>query len=116
KNPLTPIQLSAERMGRHFAGAPEATRALVEERTSAIVTEVESLKALVDEVAQFARMPAPRAVPANLNAVLTETRAFYSGVGTGIAIDRELAPALPPVRLDVEQIRRVVINLIDNAL
>jgi two-component system nitrogen regulation sensor histidine kinase NtrY len=116
KNPLTPIQLSAERMSRHFAGAPEATRALVDECTSAIVTEVESLKALVDEFAQFARMPAPRAVPANLNAVLTETLALYSGLLSGITIDRELAPALPPVRLDVEQIRRVVINLIDNAI
>jgi two-component system nitrogen regulation sensor histidine kinase NtrY len=116
KNPLTPIQLSAERMSRHFSGAPEATRALVDECTAAIVTEVESLKALVDEFAQFARMPAPRAVPANLNAVLTETLALYNGLVTGIAIDRELAPALPPVRLDVEQIRRVVINLIDNAL
>jgi two-component system, NtrC family, nitrogen regulation sensor histidine kinase NtrY len=116
KNPLTPIQLSAERMNRHFAGAPEATRALVDECTSAIVTEVESLKALVDEFAQFARMPAPRAVPANLNAVLTETLALYNGLLRGITIDRELAPALPPVRLDVEQIRRVVINLVDNAI
>jgi two-component system nitrogen regulation sensor histidine kinase NtrY len=116
KNPLTPIQLSAERMNRHFGGAPEATRALVDECTTAIVTEVESLKALVDEFAQFARMPAPRAVPANLNAVLTETMALYNGLLSGITIDRELAPALPPVRLDVEQIRRVVINLIDNAI
>jgi two-component system nitrogen regulation sensor histidine kinase NtrY len=116
KNPLTPIQLSAERMNRHFSGAPEATRALVDECTSAIVTEVESLKALVDEFAQFARMPAPRAVPANLNAVLTETLALYNGLLTGIALERELAPTLPPVRLDVEQIRRVVINLIDNAV
>lgn len=116
KNPLTPIQLSAERMSRHFAGAPEATRALVDECTSAIVTEVESLKALVDEFAQFARMPAPRAVPSNLNAVLSETLALYNGVVTGTIIDREFAPGLPPVRLDVEQIRRVVINLVDNAL
>ena len=115
KNPLTPIQLSAERMGRHFGGAPEATRALVEECTSTIVGEVESLKALVDEFAQFARMPAPRAVPANLNAVLTETLALYSGLFSQIQIDRQFAPALPPVRLDVEQIRRVVINLVDNA-
>ena len=61
-------------------------------------------------------MPAPRAVPANLNAVLTETLALYNGLLSGITIDRELAPALPPVRLDVEQIRRVVINLIDNAI
>jgi len=116
KNPLTPIQLSAERMSRHFAGAPEATRALVDECTSAIGAEVESLKALVDEFAQFARMPAPRAVPSNLNAVLTDTLALYTGVVTGTIIDREFAPGLPPVRLDVEQIRRVVINLVDNAL
>src|SRR6185436_663233 len=77
KNPLTPIQLCAERMRRHFGGAPEATRALVDECTSTIVGEVESLKALVDEFAQFARMPAPRAVPANLNAVLNDTLGLY---------------------------------------
>ena len=116
KNPLTPIQLCAERMGRHFGGAPEATRALVEECTSTIVGEVESLKALVDEFAQFARMPAPRAVPSNLNAVLTDTLALYNGLFSQIRIDRRFAPALPPVRLDVEQIRRVVINLVDNGI
>ena len=80
KNPLTPIQLCAERLRRHFGGAPAATRALVDECTTTIVGEVESLKALVDEFAQFARMPAPRAVPANLNAVLSETLALYSGL------------------------------------
>ena len=116
KNPLTPIQLSAERMGRHFAGAPEATRALVDECTSTIVAEVESLKALVDEFAQFARMPAPRAVPSNLNAVLADTLALYNGIFQQISIEQHLAPSLPPVRLDVEQIRRVVINLVDNAV
>jgi two-component system nitrogen regulation sensor histidine kinase NtrY len=116
KNPLTPIQLSAERMNRHFGGAPEATRALVDECTSTIVAEVESLKALVDEFAQFARMPAPRAVPSNLNAVLSETLALYNGLFQQISIDRNFAPSLPPVRLDVEQIRRVVINLVDNAV
>jgi two-component system nitrogen regulation sensor histidine kinase NtrY len=116
KNPLTPIQLSAERMGRHFAGAPEATRALVDECTSTIVAEVESLKALVDEFAQFARMPAPRAVPSNLNAVLADTLALYNGIFQQISIEQHFAPSLPPVRLDVEQIRRVVINLVDNAV
>jgi two-component system nitrogen regulation sensor histidine kinase NtrY len=116
KNPLTPIQLCAERLGRHFGGAPEPTRALVEECTTTIVGEVESLKALVDEFAQFARMPAPRAVPCNLNAVLTDTLALYNGLFSQIQIDRRFAPALPPVRLDVEQIRRVVINLVDNAI
>ena len=116
KNPLTPIQLSAERMRRHFGGAPEATRALVDECTTTIVGEVESLKALVDEFAQFARMPAPRAVPASLNGVLGETLALYNGLFKHICIERKFAPALPPVRLDVEQIRRVVINLVDNAI
>ena len=55
KNPLTPIQLCAERMRRHFSGAPAATQALVEECTSTIVGEVDSLKALVDEFSQFAQ-------------------------------------------------------------
>jgi two-component system, NtrC family, nitrogen regulation sensor histidine kinase NtrY len=88
----------------------------VDECTTTIVGEVESLKSLVDEFAQFARMPAPKAVPANLNAVLNETLALYKGIIGHITIERKLAPALPPVRLDVEQIRRVVINLVDNAI
>ena len=116
KNPLTPIQLCAERMRRHFGGAPEATRALVDECTMTIVGEVESLKALVDEFAQFARMPAPKAVPSNLNAVLEETLALYKGIASHISLERGLAAGLPPVRLDVEQIRRVVIILVDYAI
>jgi nitrogen fixation/metabolism regulation signal transduction histidine kinase len=116
KNPLTPIQLCAERMRRHFSGAPPAARALVEECTATIVGEVESLKALVDEFAQFARMPAPRAVPSDLNGVLTETLALYTGLFREIQIARRFADGLPSVRVDVEQIRRVVINLVDNAV
>jgi two-component system nitrogen regulation sensor histidine kinase NtrY len=116
KNPLTPIQLCAERMRRQFSGAPPAARALVEECTTTIVGEVESLKALVDEFAQFARMPAPRAVPSDLNGVLTETLALYNGLFREIRIEPQFASALPAVRLDVEQVRRVVINLVDNAV
>jgi two-component system nitrogen regulation sensor histidine kinase NtrY len=116
KNPLTPIQLCAERMRRQFSGAPPAARALVEECTTTIVGEVESLKALVDEFAQFARMPAPRAIPSDLNGVLTETLALYNGLFREIRIEPRLANGLPGVRLDVEQIRRVVINLVDNAV
>ena len=63
KNPLTPIQLCAERLARHFQAAPPATRELVEECTKTIVGEVESLKGLVDEFSQFARMPAPKRIP-----------------------------------------------------
>ena len=116
KNPLTPIQLCAERMRRHFTGAPPASRELVEECTTTIVGEVESLKALVDEFAQFARMPAPKAVASDLNAILTETLALYNGLFREIQIERQFAASLPAVRLDVEQVRRVIINLVDNAV
>jgi two-component system nitrogen regulation sensor histidine kinase NtrY len=116
KNPLTPIQLCAERMRRQFTSAPPPARALVEECTATIVGEVESLKALVDEFAQFARMPAPKAVPSDLNGVMTETLALYNGLFREIQIRKELGSGLPAVRLDVEQVRRVVINLVDNAV
>ncbi len=116
KNPLTPIQLCAERMRRQFSGAPPPARALVEECTTTIVGEVESLKGLVDEFAQFARMPTPRAIPSDLTALLTDTLALYNGLFREIRIERRLDENLPAVRLDVEQIRRVVINLVDNAV
>ena len=116
KNPLTPIQLCAERIRRHFSGAPTASRELVDECTTTIVGEVESLKSLVDEFAQFARMPAPKAVPSDLNALLTETLALYNGLFREIRIRTDFASGLPAVRLDVEQVRRVVINLVDNAV
>jgi two-component system nitrogen regulation sensor histidine kinase NtrY len=116
KNPLTPIQLCAERIRRHFTTAPPPIRDLVDECTTTITGEVESLKALVDEFAQFARMPAPRTVPSDLNALLTDTLALYNGLFQEIRIERRLAGGLPQVRVDVEQIRRVVINLVDNAV
>jgi two-component system, NtrC family, nitrogen regulation sensor histidine kinase NtrY len=116
KNPLTPIQLSAERLKRHFADAPEPTRRLVDECARAIVAEVESLKSLVDEFSQFARMPAPKAVPTDLNALLADALALYAGLLTHAKIELAAAPDLPPVRLDPEQVRRVVINLVDNAI
>jgi two-component system nitrogen regulation sensor histidine kinase NtrY len=116
KNPLTPIQLSAERLRRHFTASPAGTRELVDECTTTIVGEVESLKALVDEFAQFARMPPPKAVPSDLAALLTETLGLYHGLFREIVIERRFASGLPAVRLDVEQIRRVVINLVDNAI
>jgi two-component system nitrogen regulation sensor histidine kinase NtrY len=116
KNPLTPIQLCAERLRRHFTQAPEPTRALVDECTTTIVGEVESLKGLVDEFSQFARMPAPRAVPTDMHALLDDALALYQGVCTEVEFRRRYADALPRVGVDQEQIRRVVINLVDNAI
>jgi two-component system nitrogen regulation sensor histidine kinase NtrY len=116
KNPLTPIQLCAERIRRHFSTTAGPTFDLVEECTSTIVGEVDSLKAIVDEFSQFARMPAPRAVPTDLHAVLSEALALYQGLLGDVRFERHLAPKLPKVRVDSEQIRRVIINLVDNAI
>src|SRR5438309_1613266 len=106
KNPLTPIQLSAERLRRHFSGAPPQARALVDECTQTIIGEVESLKGLVDEFSQFARMPSPRTVPTDLAQLITDTVALYNGIFTEVRIDQRFAPGVPLVRLDPEQIRR----------
>jgi nitrogen fixation/metabolism regulation signal transduction histidine kinase len=118
KNPLTPIQLSAERLRRNFSTAPPNARALVDECTGAIVTEVEALKTLVDEFAQFARLRGPRTVPTDLNRLVEDTLRLYGGVlqASTLRIESRLAAGLPPVRLDTEQIRQVIINLIDNAM
>jgi two-component system nitrogen regulation sensor histidine kinase NtrY len=116
KNPLTPIQLSAERMRRQLSSAPEPTKALVEECTGTIVQEVESLKALVDEFSQFARMPAPRTVSTDLHELLSDVLTLYVGIFPGVEIRRRFAGSLPKVAIDPEQIRRVIINLIDNAI
>jgi two-component system nitrogen regulation sensor histidine kinase NtrY len=116
KNPLTPIQLSAGRLRRHFQSAPMPVRTLVEECTDTIVGEVESLKGLVDEFSQFARMPSPKTVPADLGQLVTDTLALYSGLFAEVRFETHLPPGLPLVRLDPEQMRRVMINLIDNAV
>ena len=116
KNPLTPIQLCAERLRRHFAGAAPAAKALVDECTTTIVGEVESLKGLVDEFSQFARMPAPRTVPTDLAQLIADTLGLYNGLFSEICFEQRFADGVPLVRLDAEQIRRVIINLVDNAI
>jgi two-component system nitrogen regulation sensor histidine kinase NtrY len=118
KNPLTPIQLSAERLRRHFSGSPPPTTAFVGECTDAIITEVEALKGLVDEFAQFARLRGPRLVPTGINQLIDDTLGLYGGVlqQSHVQLNRRLAPDLPAVKLDAEQMRQVIINLIDNAL
>jgi two-component system nitrogen regulation sensor histidine kinase NtrY len=116
KNPLTPIQLCAQRLQRQFASAPEQVRSFVDECTGTIVGEVEALKTLVDEFSQFARMPAPRRVPTDVHQLLASTLGLYEGLFQHVRIETLFAVSLPPVRLDPDQIRRVVINLLDNAI
>jgi two-component system nitrogen regulation sensor histidine kinase NtrY len=115
KNPLTPIQLSAQRIRKaYLKSAPDLER-IVGECTQAIVQEVEALKNLVDEFAQFARLPAVNLQPGSLADVVDNTLSLYDGFA-GVRIDRRLAPDLPDVRLDSAQMKRVLINLVDNAI
>jgi two-component system nitrogen regulation sensor histidine kinase NtrY len=115
KNPLTPIQLSAQRIRKaYLKSAPELER-IVTECTQAIVQEVEALKNLVDEFAQFARLPAVNLQLGSLDEVIDHTLSLYDGFA-GVRIDRRLAPDLPALRLDPAQMKRVLINLVDNAI
>jgi PAS domain S-box-containing protein len=130
KNPLTPIQLSAERIARNFhraangdgngngrAAAEQARVAeVVDECTATITREVAGLKAMVDEFSRFARLPHARLEAADLNEVVRQALALYEERLNDVRLDVALAPQLPPAMLDAEQVRRVFVNLIDNAL
>ena len=74
------------------------------------------MKGLVDEFSQFARMPAPRVVPTDLHTLLDDALALYQGLFTDVEFRRHYARELPQVGVDQEQFRRVVINLVDNAI
>ena len=116
KNPLTPIQLSAQRIRKaHLKAAPDFDK-VVTECTVAIVQEVEALKNLVDEFAQFARLPAVHLAAADLGEVIEQALSLYDGLFGGVRIERRLAPDLPMLRLDRDQMKRVLINLVDNAI
>ena len=116
KNPLTPIQLSAQRIRKaHLKAAPDFEKVLLE-CTGAIVQEVDALKNLVDEFAQFARLPAVNLKPASLGQVVEQALSLYDGLFGTVTIERRLAPDLPLLRLDTDQMKRVLINLVDNAI
>ncbi|HEY9402344.1 MAG TPA: ATP-binding protein, partial [Pyrinomonadaceae bacterium] len=148
KNPLTPIQLSAERIARNFRrlyGAGESSvetapsnggaaagggeggiglergeearvAQVVEECTTTITREVAGLKAMVDEFSRFARLPHARLEAADLNEVVRQAVALYEDRLEDVRLNVHLARTLPPGMLDAEQMRRVIVNLIDNAL
>lgn len=120
KNPLTPIQLSAERIaksyGRANGGSNGAVAAVISECTETITREVAGLKAMVDEFSRFARLPATRLELANLNDVVDQATGLYEERLDGISMKVQLDRDLPAAMLDVEQMKRVFVNLIDNAL
>ncbi len=121
KNPLTPIRLSAERLLRHAQqrdGSPALDPEfpeVVAECARLIGQEVESLKSLVDEFSQFARFPAARLEPADLNQIARAAMEVFQGRLDGIRLRTDLAPEPLRVQADSELLRRVLVNLIDNA-
>jgi len=121
KNPLTPIQLSAERIMRNYErglGGKTEPRfdEVVREGTTTIVREVAALQRMVEEFSRFARLPEARPIEASLNEVVRDAVNLYAERLDGIRIDCRLASDLPTLRLDTEQIKRVLVNLIDNAV
>ncbi len=124
KNPLTPIQLSAERLrrqlgprlGRLGQDLPSSDGALLEECTRTIIGEVEDLKRLVNEFSAFARMPHLNPVLGDLNALSTETLASFQTAHPGVDFVMSLEPSLPRILIDRESLKRALINLLDNAV
>jgi two-component system nitrogen regulation sensor histidine kinase NtrY len=116
KNPLTPIQLSAQRLRKKFQDkAPDFDR-ICDESTQVIVNEVASLKQMLDEFSKFARMPAPQMTMCSLDEVIKEVAALYQGAHRDIDFELDLDPDLPPLNFDREQVKRVFVNLCDNGI
>ncbi|PYO37272.1 MAG: PAS domain-containing sensor histidine kinase [Candidatus Rokuibacteriota bacterium] len=117
KNPLTPIQLSAQRLRRRLAGerSPEEKR-LLEEATATIIQEVDALKQLVDEFSRFARMPALTLRPTDLGRLLESVVGLYRDSHPALSIKASFSPDLPSLEVDPDQIKRAVLNLVDNAV
>ena len=116
KNPLTPIRLSAERMMRKVRSGDPAADDAVRQGAEVIIEEVDLLKALVDQFSKFSRMPESRPADTDLSALVEKTVTLYREAKDGVRI--ELDDRLPrrPYRLDGQQVQRVLVNLLDNAL
>jgi nitrogen fixation/metabolism regulation signal transduction histidine kinase len=122
KNPLTPIQLSAERLWRKLGGKlPEADEQVLAKSVKTIVDQVDAMKRLVNEFRDYARLPAASLQPLSLNALLEEVLSMYSatdapeGSALRVPVRQELDPNCPPVLGDAQQLRQVIHNLVQNA-
>ncbi|MDZ7698906.1 MAG: ATP-binding protein [Deltaproteobacteria bacterium] len=117
KNPLTPIQLSAQRLKKRYGDMLEAGDASVFfECTDMIITQVEELKRLVNEFSNFARMPAANPSPCDIREIIHEAISLYKGAHKDIEFSFVDSEKIPVFNLDREQIKRVMINLFDNAV
>jgi nitrogen fixation/metabolism regulation signal transduction histidine kinase len=116
KNPLTPIRLSAERIARRLRAGGADLPETIERGTKVIVDEVRVLKSLVDEFSRFARLPQMKPEPVDLGALASSAVRLFEGAREGVQVRVESRLSRNRVLLDPEQIKRVLINLIDNAL
>ena len=114
KNPLTPIQLSAERLQRRLDGKlPEPEQQVLSKSVKTIVDQVDSMKRLVNEFRDFGRLPAAELQPLDLNALVQEVLHLYEAAEAPITLD--LDASCPPVLGDAQQLRQVIHNLLQNA-
>jgi two-component system nitrogen regulation sensor histidine kinase NtrY len=122
KNPLTPIQLSAERIMRKFLlenEKPESQnqlRKIIEESTETILSEVRSLKSMVDEFSKFAKLPDTKLENGNINDVVKRVISLYKDRSDNIKIKASLDDQLPNCMIDKEQMKQALVNLIENAI
>ena len=118
KNPLTPIQLSAERIEHRLAPKLEdpADQAMLARSVSTIVNQVQAMKTLVNEFRDYARLPAAQLTPLDLNELAGEVLALYATAQDGGKLAADCAPDLPPIVGDATQLRQVIHNLLQNAL
>ena len=116
KNPLTPIQLAAQRLRRRFGNQLRQDGAVFDECTRTIIQQVESLKTLVNEFSTFARLPQAEHRPHDLNRVVEEVLVLFRQAHREIDFSFEEESDLPLLELDREGMKRAVINILDNAV
>nr|WP_239467250.1 ATP-binding protein [Rhodoferax koreense] len=116
KNPLTPIQLSAERLEMKLASKVEGTdQALLKKSVKTIVDQVDAMKRLVNEFRDYARLPAAELKPVDLNALVLDILQLYDADNATVAVQTDLAPDCPLILGDAQQLRQVIHNLLQNA-
>jgi len=114
KNPLTPIQLAAERLQMKLVDKlPGGEADVLRRGTSTIVNQVAAMKRMVDDFRDYARVPPARLMPLDLNALIEEVGTLYRTAGAPVTL--ALAPELPLIEGDATQLRQVIHNLIGNA-
>jgi two-component system nitrogen regulation sensor histidine kinase NtrY len=116
KNPLTPIQLSAQRLRRRLAGEGGDAQRLVSECTETIIQEVDGLKRLVEEFSRFARMPALTPRPTDIRPIIEAVASLYRESHPALTLHTRHAETLPVLEVDPDHFKRAVLNLVDNAV